>query len=269
MIDIKAMFDENEKPLDTLVTDGGFAGVFRKVGCIGDSLSSGEFEGLDEQNVRSWHDMFDFSWGQYLARFAGLTAYNFSRGGMSAWEYIESFADLNHYFEKGIECQAFIIALGVNDMTHVLEGRYEFGDYTDIDTENCRRNKKTFIGYYARIIQTIMEKQPHAHFFLMTCPRDGSAPDRAALYDRHAAFLYHLAEIFPRTWVMDFRRYAPEYDAFFKEKFYMSGHLNPAGYLLTGKMVASYLDYIVRHNMDYFAQIGFIGSPLYNKDYKK
>ena len=36
---------ENEKPLENLVTDGGFTGIFRTIGCIGDSLSSGEFEG--------------------------------------------------------------------------------------------------------------------------------------------------------------------------------------------------------------------------------
>ena len=31
------------------------------------------------------------------------------------------------------------------------------------------------------------------------------------------------------------------------------------GYLLTGKMVSSYIDYIVRNNMEDFAQLGFIG----------
>ena len=36
-----------EKPLDTLVGDGGLCGVFRTIGCVGDSLSSGEFESLD------------------------------------------------------------------------------------------------------------------------------------------------------------------------------------------------------------------------------
>ena len=32
---------ENEKPLDRIVTDGGFCGIFRRIACIGDSLSSG------------------------------------------------------------------------------------------------------------------------------------------------------------------------------------------------------------------------------------
>lgn len=30
--------DEKEKPLDTLVKDGGFCGIFRRIGCVGDPL---------------------------------------------------------------------------------------------------------------------------------------------------------------------------------------------------------------------------------------
>ena len=41
---------EEEKPLDRLITDGGFCGIFRTIACIGDSLSSGEFESLVEEN---------------------------------------------------------------------------------------------------------------------------------------------------------------------------------------------------------------------------
>ena len=32
------------------------------IGCIGDSLSSGEFESLDEAGNRGYHDMFEYSW---------------------------------------------------------------------------------------------------------------------------------------------------------------------------------------------------------------
>ena len=52
------------------------------------------------------------------------------------------------------------------------------------------------------------------------------------------------------------------YDAFFYQNFAMGGHLTPAGYLLTGKMVASYIDYIIRHNLHDFDQVGFIGTQF-------
>ena len=89
----KLFFDENEKPLDTLTTDGGFFRIFRTVGCVGDSLSSGEFVSFTEDGVKGWHDDYEYSWGQFMARDAGCTVYNFSRDGMTAREMCESFGD--------------------------------------------------------------------------------------------------------------------------------------------------------------------------------
>ena len=37
-------FLKNEKPLEYIPADGGMVGVLRTIGCVGDSLSSGEFE---------------------------------------------------------------------------------------------------------------------------------------------------------------------------------------------------------------------------------
>lgn len=268
-MDIHDYFRPEEKPLETLASDGGFAGVFRTVGCIGDSLSSGEFQAIGIHGENTYHDMFDYSWGQYLARMAGIRVYNFSRGGMSAKEYMESFAEKNGFWEKGADAQAFILALGVNDVSQILSGELEMGSIDDVDLSCTWGSKHTFIGYYASIIQRIVSKQPDVHFFLMTIPRGTEDPERTALYDRHAELLYQLAEIMPRTWVMDFRKYAPVYDEYFREKFFMAGHMNPAGYLLTGKMVASYMDYIVRHNMEHFCQLGFTGTVFSHPDYIK
>mgnify|MGYP002617190631 CR=1 FL=1 len=47
---------DHEQPLDNIVTDGGFCGIFRTIGCIGDSLSSGEFESKNEDGKVDYHD---------------------------------------------------------------------------------------------------------------------------------------------------------------------------------------------------------------------
>ena len=86
---------EGEKPLDRLVSDGGFCAIFRTIACIGDSLASGEFESKDQDGNKKYHDIYEYSWGQFLGRSCGSKVYNFSRGGMTAKEYIESFADIN------------------------------------------------------------------------------------------------------------------------------------------------------------------------------
>ena len=100
----------DEKPLDNMVSDGGFCGIFRTIACIGDSLSSGEFESRKADGTKGYHDCFDYSWGQYMARMAGCKVYNFSRGGMTAEEYVENFADNNNLWSTDKLAQAYIIA---------------------------------------------------------------------------------------------------------------------------------------------------------------
>lgn len=85
----KEFGDNNEKPLDKLVDGISNTAIFRSIAFIGDSLSSGEFETVDSDGNTHYHDMYEYSWGQYIARKNGLKAYNFSRGGMTAKEYLE------------------------------------------------------------------------------------------------------------------------------------------------------------------------------------
>ena len=246
---------ENEKPLERMVTDGGFVGIFRTIACVGDSLSSGEFESVDENGVKHYHDMFEYSWGQYIARAAGCRVYNFSRGGMTAKEYCESFAEDKGFWNPELAAQAYIVALGVNDL---LNQHWEPGRISDIDFEDWRNNKETFIGYYAQIIQRYREIQPEAKFFLMTAPKgDGEARNKDAETLRMCVM--KLAEAFENCWVLDFWEYAPVHDKEFQELFYLGGHLNPCGYVLTAQQVMSYIDYIIRHSMADFREVGFIG----------
>ncbi len=252
--------NENERPLDRLVPDGGYTAIFRTIACIGDSLSSGEFEALDADGKHTYHDMYEYSWGQYLARMCGSRVYNFSRGGMSAKWYCDSFADEMDFWNPQYAAQAYIVALGVND---ILNEHQEVGTAADIDRQDWRRNKRTFAGYYGEILQRMQAIQPRAKFFLMTMPSDGAGDPGLADKEAHRRLLYSLAGMFENTYVLDFLRYAPAYDEKFRRKFYLLGHMNPVGYRLTALMVASYIDYIIRHNMDDFKEVGFIGTDLH------
>ena len=101
------MGDENERPLDRIVDAGGFASLVRTFACVGDSLASGEFETLDEAGGKSFHDLFEHSWGQNMARAMGSKAYNFSRGGMTASEYMGGYGAAQGWFDKGKAAQAY------------------------------------------------------------------------------------------------------------------------------------------------------------------
>jgi hypothetical protein len=280
MINWDEMFrfnDKEEKPLEKLLEGGGFSAIFRTVGCIGDSLSSGELEAVHEDGTKSYHDYFEHSWGQYIARANGAKVYNFSRGGMSAREYCERFAEDKGFWNPELAAEAYIIALGVNDVSQAAAGRQNpdepvyLGDpEKDIDLADWHNSGNSFVGYYARIIQRMREISPKCRIFLMTCPRQDNIPEwRKAAYDLHRELLYKLAEMFEYTYVLDLRTYAPVYDESFNKHFFLSGHLNTMGYLLTARLVMTYIDYIIRHNSEDFVQAGFIGKGgIYNHNYK-
>lgn len=258
----------DERPLDVIKPDGGFTGIFRTMAFVGDSLSSGEFESTNAEGGKGYHDLYEYSWGQYIARAAGLKAYNFSRGGMTAKEYLESWGADNGVWDPDKAAQAYVFALGVNDLFGL---RQELGSAADVDVENPENNKPTFAGMYAKIIQKYKAIQPKARFFLMTMPRESvkyrdNPSDMIKL--EHAKLLYDLAELFDYTYVIDLWKYGPVYDAAFKFNFFLGGHMNPAGYLLTAQMTMSYIDWIIRNNPEDFAQVGFIGTPWHNAERK-
>ena len=252
--------DPDEIPLSSFVQDGGYCSILRTIGCIGDSLSSGEFESEDENGNKGYHDYFQYSWGQFLARDCGSKVYNFSRGGMTAKEYMESFAEENGFWDDDKVCQAYILALGVND----LNGGQSVGCAADIDLQDRSLNKDTFAGYYGGIVQRLLEKAPKARFFFVTAPQN----ENGSRFPEHTRLLHELTGVFPFSYVIDLDRYAPKHDEAFRQRFYMGGHLNAAGYRLAAKQIESYIDFIIRHNMDDFAQIGFVGTPFHNPNYK-
>ena len=62
-MNLKSIFENNdEKPLDNIPADGGYTAIFRTIACVGDSLSSGEFEADNGNGGSSYHDMFEYSW---------------------------------------------------------------------------------------------------------------------------------------------------------------------------------------------------------------
>ena len=255
-MNIERFYDnKDEKPLDNLVNDGGFCSILRTVACVGDSLSSGEFEALGENGNKTYHDMFEYSWGQFMARMAGIKVYNFSRGGMTAKEYCETFAQSMGYWDKDKAAKAYVIALGVND---IFNAGWEIGSVDDICMEDYNKNATTFAGYYAKIIQRYKEIQPDAKFFLVNKPKD-SRDERRDAAQEMTDLLYALAEQFSNTYVIDLREYAPVFDEEFYKHFFLGGHMNAAGYLVFAKIMVSYIDYIIRHNYEDFSKIGFVG----------
>ncbi|MCQ2397567.1 MAG: hypothetical protein MJ106_07720 [Lentisphaeria bacterium] len=258
--------DPNEKPLDHLVTDGGYAGILRSVACIGDNLDSGEMEPWDADGTRHYLDLFEYSWLSYFGRFTGNEVRQFTRGGMSTREYVESYADKMGFWDPEKACKAYVITLGTNDITAIVKGEFEFGSIDDIDLNDWHNNKKTYAGYYGTIIQRYREISPKCRIFLAIVFQNPT-PERLPFVQKQQELLKQLNKLFEFTYVMDFYQYGPVVDDEFRRKFFLNNHMYPAGYLLKGRLFSSYIDYVIRHNLDDFAQIALLDMPYHDQKY--
>ena len=149
--------DFEDCPLQNIIRDGGMMNIFRTIGCIGDSLASGEFEYWDNGQKGYW-DFYEYSWGKQIERITGISVTNFSRGGMTAFHMYQEAdkqdgpnADIAHLFDPFNLKQGYIIALGVND----LKGKNNLNDLyegnvgsakTDICLEDYNKNANTLAG---------------------------------------------------------------------------------------------------------------------------
>lgn len=255
--------------LGKVPVNGGFCGIFRTIGCIGDSLSSGEFEGC-RNGVVEVRDCYEYSWGQFIARACGSKVYNFSRGGLTAGGFVKNIDDPQLCLtDPAKKCQAYIVALGINDINAAQVGTLEMGSIADIHVGMPELNPDTFAGNMGKIMEIIKQVEPKARVFVMTtCVLDTDTQLRSALKRRHAEITAFIAETYEYTYLLDFLKYAPIYDAEFKRKYYLGDHLNAMGYLLTANMVMSYIDAIIRDCPEDFTQIGFVGREdgLYNEN---
>jgi len=232
-------------------SDYSYTSIFRSIACVGDSLSSGEFELVDGEN-RSYYDKFEYSWGQFIGRKNGSKIYNFSRGGMTAKEYCDSFGEANNFWDKEKRAQAYIIALGHNDLFGL---RQEVGKISDIN-DDYTKNNTNFITYYSQIIQRYKEINKDAKIFLTTMPKSTLGEDFEKLKEEHRKVLYELTKVFSNTYVLDLYEYSPEHDREYQEKYYLNGHLNPVGYLIAASTMDKIIHNIIKENLKDFELVG-------------
>ena len=135
------------------------------------------------------------------------TAYNFSRGGMTAKEYMSGYADQNHFFNPSCAAQAYFIALGVNDL---LNCRDSIGEIGDINPFAPEKNADTFAGWYGKIISKYKSIMPRAKFFLITMPCEyDDSGDTTTLKKEHQKLMYDMTKFFDDIYVIDLLKKAP------------------------------------------------------------
>ena len=184
-----------EQPLDIIKETCGFAGIFKQIGVIGDSLASGEFESHDENGNIVYADKYEYSWPAVLERITGTKYNNYSRGGMTAREYVQSWADTNGFWQWN---QAYIIALGNNDS---FVFGHPLGSVKDVNADCPQDNGDTFFGNMGKIVSKLKTIEPNARIFVVTPQLRGEACDNDIRYI--ASELAKLCDMFEFTYLLD------------------------------------------------------------------
>ena len=233
------------EPLHVINDYTGFLDLFLKVGCIGDSLASGESASNDGGTV-VYHDLYPYSWGQFLARKTGNTYYNWSEGGLTTKTWLSS-EYATECFDGNHNCTAYIIGLGENDKNT----NYTIGTSADIDLADYNNNADSFYGSYGKIIQKIKETVPKAKIFILT---DYALSMETSGYN---AAIRAIAELFENVYLLDLYTYG---QAVYRKltQVIRGGHYGAYGYKLSAMTIATYINWIVQTNVSEFGQVEFI-----------
>lgn len=246
-----AAYGNATNPLAYVRRDAGFLSLFHTVGCIGDSLASGECA-YKSGGTTHYVDLYPFSWGQCLARLTGNTYYNFSQGGLSSRTWLTS-QHCTDCFDGNHNCDAYFIGLGQNDKNNSIP----VGTTADINLSDYTQNADTYCGNMGQIIQRLQILQPKAPIFVFIDPNTPSG-DQA-----YNAVIPDIVELFDNVWIIDLKTYG---ETLFTDRTniigsqYRGGHYSALGYQEIAFVIATYTDWIIRHNLSDFSQVEFIGT---------
>lgn len=144
--------------------------VFKKVCCIGDSLTAG-FTRIGSVDIGSAAArQLKNNWPGYMEKLTGNEYVNLAIGSSTAhhWRYEDGpYSDYKPDFDLANDTtfDAYIVALGVNDERNNLT----VGTTSDIATDKSL-NADTFCGNYDYIVRQLMEWNEKAHIFCLTIP---------------------------------------------------------------------------------------------------
>lgn len=252
---------EGVNPLEKIIKDGGMYNIFKTSGVVGDSLSSGCMEYRDTDGKAVGIDMYEYSWIQRIGKITGNTCYNFSAGGLTTRKFFTTSNDkVRSIMDEDKKCQAYHIALGVND---VADTTLNVGSRSDINLSNKSLNADTFYGNYAKIIQTIKEIQPNAKIFVHTMHNFPQMTKWGARFTDFNNAIKDMVNIFDNCYLLDFFAFDELHDEEFQKKYYNGFHDNALGYQRKAHLVISYVDWIVNNNYEQFREIPFIGTSKY------
>lgn len=256
---------KQSNPLFNIINDTGFVGMFKSIGCIGDSLTQGVFDRTNNTEL-DWNETSFYSYPSILQRKTGAKVFNLGYKGTTACDSIQARKDCHSWLEKSednlwftekYKSVAYIISIGTNDIKYY--GEFTGDVSSDIDVNNYLNNNcSTSVGGLATIIQKCRELQPNAVIFVETIDNTRNTTECRKSANKK------IREICEKLncELLDFEKYWIQLDEVeeWKSNFQNGEHLNALGYFEKTMARITYIDWIIRNNPKKFKNIQFIGT---------
>lgn len=203
--------------------------LFKKVGVIGDSLSSG----LMYVNGENEQHKYNYSWLSNIAKFNNCECVHYSRGGLKCNTWLSS--DFYSQLASDEKCNAYYIALGTNDGWNVT---YEVGSIDDT------AGTDSFVGYYKQIIEYVKSQAPNAVIFCLS--------SYSTTIGDYFSMVKPITELYDNCYYIDFsnegRTQLNTCDSTLKD----SSHYTTMGYLRVGEEIQEITNRVIANNIDDF-----------------
>ncbi|MBQ7552929.1 MAG: hypothetical protein IJT46_01030 [Bacteroidaceae bacterium] len=245
---------DDTNPLSIVKETAGLTPILHKIGVIGASFTNGAVDitsGSVSIDIRR-----EFSWPQRLASLCGITAYNFGQPGMYCSQWLN---DVGGYYtamaQSGNECYAYIISFASND---VSKADYPLGTIADVNIGNESNNAASYYGYLSKIIARCHAVIPKSYLFMLTYPYNYSQTDTNGYNQAMRDLVEAYRNAGYKIYLLDYATYGMEISEATERNMYRGTHFVPAGYQYMTYEICTYLDWIIKNNMDDFKEIGFV-----------
>ena len=217
---------------------GNFARIFKTIGIIGDSLSSGTVFKADG----TFEMVYDNSWLTNLCIDTGATPTHYSTGGLDTKGWLLS--NYKTQLENDTSKQLYIIALGTNDYSP--SETYGLGDITD------ESGTDSFVGYYKEIIDVIHTKSPNSIIMCLSVYGNKNTTYQTPYSD----MIKQISELYSYCFFIDFANNCPDEINLSISRIYTpyqeNWHYTGLGYVAVGKTILKLLNEIINNNLNDF-----------------
>ena len=220
--------------------------IFQRVGCIGDSYMAGYIQ-LQGQAAHGSNP--NYSWPHYMEKITGNVFTNFAQSGSTAKQWVSGAARLDEVQAPGNKCQAYVIALMINDQGDWTSWATPVGTKSDIGTD-----ADTYYAWYYKLVQEVIKVNSQAKIFCMTCfVYEPSYSYNQAVRD----IVDYCQDAGQNVYLCDTAQYRNS--SFFQNPIFssdrLSGHYTAIGYELMAEFHTRLLSDVINANVEEFQNV--------------